>query len=149
MRHLPKQPSGLNGRAACLALGCWLLVGCGSKYDLVPVSGRVTLGGQPVEQIVVTTQPRGTKGNSRPGPGSFGHTDADGHFTLELQTEERAGAVVGEHIIRLVDKRSEKASNDDTYNPRTDQDRLPDRAQDGSIRLMVPKGGTDQMNIDL
>ena len=71
------------------------LVGCGgSNGGRVPVTGRVTLDGQPVPNLALHLAPRGqTLGN-----GSLGVTDAEGRFAM---TDVRGpiGAFVGEYSI--------------------------------------------------
>ena len=62
-----------------------VISGCGSSdLELAEVSGVVTLDGQPVAGAVVNTQPIPASAVPSPGPGSFGRTDEQGRFTLEL-----------------------------------------------------------------
>ena len=74
------------GNVASLGLCCGLLFasGCGEKLSLVPVTGSVTLDGQPVADAGVLFQP------IERGPAASGTTDALGKFTL--QTANRPGA---------------------------------------------------------
>ena len=69
--------------------------GCGgSDGSRVPVTGRVTLDGQPVPNLSLHLAPQGkTLGN-----GSLGVTDAEGRFTM---TDVRGpiGAFVGQYLI--------------------------------------------------
>src|SRR5215470_13236777 len=90
---------------AALAVGA---VGCGND-QVAPVSGRVTLDGQPLANAAVTFQPVRTEGKGNPGPGSGGFTDADGRYTLKVTGTEARGAVVGKHkvTISLVPPKSE------------------------------------------
>ena len=64
---------------ACALSGC----GGGASYELVPVSGRVTLDGQPLANARVSFQP--ARDQSDPGPGASGVTDAEGkaEFVIE------------------------------------------------------------------
>jgi len=79
---------------------CWLaaivlVAGCSkSGPDLAPVSGRVTLDGQPVENADVTFQPEGSKSPS------FGRTDKDGNYTLGYK-KGVVGALVGKHAVQI------------------------------------------------
>ena len=51
--------------------------GCGkSGPELAPVSGRVSVDGQTMENVNVTFQPDEMR------PASYGRTDADGHYEL-------------------------------------------------------------------
>ncbi len=80
--------------------GLLLTAGCGgSAYSTAPVSGQVTLDGEPVENATVTFTPIG--GASELGPGSTGRTDAAGNYSLELVGEESPGAIVGTHRVTM------------------------------------------------
>jgi len=71
-------------------------VGCGSGVevpDLVPVTGKVLLKGQPLEGAVVSFE-SATSGMST------GATDAEGRFELTY-TGTNKGAVVGKHTVRV------------------------------------------------
>ena len=85
--------------ALCLLMGglcCLLLAGCGgSGPKLGKVKGRVTLGGQPLEEAEVTFQP--TAEGAAP---SADTTDADGRYEL-MYTFDKKGAVPGEHIVTI------------------------------------------------
>jgi len=128
-----------------LALGCLLLAGCGvSKVPTVPVSGVVMLDGQPVANVVVTFQPvAGAPNDDHLRPGSYGTTDSDGSY--ELRTDDKSGAVVGEHIVTLVYKDPNQPQGYDAGSgkelPR--EFKLPANARDGSLRFSVPEEGTD------
>lgn len=97
-------------------------VGCnGSKFKMVPVSGTVTLDGEPLANAVVSFQPAATDGDNS-GPGSSGRTDADGKFTLATQTKERdPGAIVGSHTVRIskprgaTDQPADVTGDEDVY----------------------------------
>jgi hypothetical protein len=91
-------------------LGVALAVsGCGSD-NVVPVSGRVTLDGQPAANVRVTFQPLGSAENPNPGPGSYAVTDADGRYQLTLVGTKRLGAVVGKHRVSI---KSSNGPNDE------------------------------------
>src|SRR3977135_1292047 len=84
--------------AACIA--CAVAAGC--HRDVVPVSGRVTLNGQPLAGAVVTFQPRGNTQSPRPaGTGSIGHTNEQGRFSLRMVKPDQPGAVVGDHTVTI------------------------------------------------
>ena len=68
--------------------------GCGRRGpELAPVTGRVTLGGEPLPDAEVEFQPL-------EGAPSYGSTDADGNFTLHY-TRDLEGAEIGQHIVRI------------------------------------------------
>ena len=73
-----------------------LFAGCGRPLDYTaPVTGTVTIGGQPANAFTVIFHP--AKG--RPATGT---TDAQGRFTLTT-FESGDGAVLGDHIITVTD----------------------------------------------
>src|SRR3954463_11185729 len=87
----------------CVSILLWMTVamaGCGQGLPVAPASGVVLLDGSPLANASITTQPIAT--NSRnPGPGSFGRTDAEGRFDLELVQPAVRGAIIGEHRVRI------------------------------------------------
>ncbi len=79
----------------CLFTACSImLAGCGSGIATVPVSGKVTQGGQPVEGAAVTFIPAAGDGQS-----AVGITDAGGAYKLMTKTNE--GAVVGAYKVTI------------------------------------------------
>ena len=76
---------------ACLGLAC---TGCGSGLELAPVSGRVTMNGQPVTQGEITFVPHD-------GPPAMGTISADGTFQLTT-LEAGDGAVLGQHQVTIM-----------------------------------------------
>ncbi len=82
-------------------LGTTMLVtGCGGgRFATAPVSGQVTVDGEPVANVLVTFTPIGSAAEL--GPGSTGRTDASGRYTLELVGGDRAGAQPGRHRVTL------------------------------------------------
>jgi hypothetical protein len=72
-----------------------LAAGCAQNGpEVAPVTGRVTLDGQPLESVDVIFQPEDMK---RPG---IGLTDADGRYEL-IYKKGVAGARVGQHTVRI------------------------------------------------
>lgn len=124
-------------------------LGCGSSdYQIVPVSGTITLDGKPLEGALINTQPMGIDNNPNPGPGSFAKTDAEGKFQLELVYPATPGAVVGTHRVRI-SKLTVKyvAGKEDA--PIAIRNPLPRKASDGSIQLTVPSDGVEDAHFDL
>jgi hypothetical protein len=73
-----------------------LTAGCNqSGLDLAPVTGVVTLNGQPVSEAGIMFQPV----DAAIGPPAYGATDENGHF--ELATVNRPGAAIGEHRVAI------------------------------------------------
>jgi len=81
-----------------LSVSLPFLTGCKEKIDVVEVSGVVKVNGKPLDMIHVEFWPMN-------GPRSWGVTDAEGKFTLTLDTEDpQPGAVPGSHKVMLKDK---------------------------------------------
>jgi len=133
-------------RKVYLVLLLPLFIGCGGQY--VPVSGRITLNGEPLADAYVTFQPVGG-GNLEPGPGSYAKTDADGRFTLRVVGDERSGARVGPHMVSIsaytgavpepTEERVARIENlvPERYNTET------------TLRFEVPAGGTTEARFEL
>lgn len=72
-------------------------VGCTARSagqpELAPVSGRVTLDGQPLRGVSVVFESAG-------GVLSFGNTDADGRYTVAYIRSAR-GAGLGNNVVRI------------------------------------------------
>jgi hypothetical protein len=137
----------------CLFAGC-----SGEGYETVPVSGRVTLDGQPLADVGLIFVPLAKdRDNPNVGPGSLGRTDADGRFTLQTINGEK-GAVPVEHVVRMSPASNQGVvSSPDDFTPEGNieakpaarQLELPPEAADGSLRFKVPRQGTDQADFDL
>jgi hypothetical protein len=123
-----------------------MALGCGAQAGVVPVSGRVTLGGQPLAGAVVTFQPiRESEGTVRQLGGSVGRTDADGRYELRLIEPSVAGASVGNHRVTITTAKT--IDGDDTQLPQGERVPLPWR--NGSQTYEVPAEGTTQANFDI
>jgi len=69
--------------------------GCGSDGpDVVPVSGTIRLGGEPLSNATVLFTP---VAGGRP---SAAVTDAEGRYEL-IYTRDREGALPGEHVVSI------------------------------------------------
>lgn len=78
------------------------MVGCGSDgYVLAPVSGKVTVDGEPAADLRISFEPVATAERKIPGPESIGITDDEGKFTLTTLVDSRRGAVVGKCRVRI------------------------------------------------
>lgn len=131
-----------------VAVASIAVAGCGRGQPVAPVSGRVTVGGAPVENVVVTFTPTG--GTAEPGPGSFGRTDADGRYRLAVAGTGRSGAMVGRHRVTLVyrDDATFDLPDDAPASAKVPDMGLPPRARDGSIEFVVEPGGTREAHFD-
>ena len=66
--------------------------GCGRSIKSVPVSGRVTLGGQPLVDVALNFSPSTGGENAY---AAYGKTDQDGRYTLRLVENGQPGATAG------------------------------------------------------
>jgi hypothetical protein len=82
-----------------VALFVLSVVGCsGNSFKTVPVSGTVTLDGEPVAGVEVVFFPKPTESSAVVGPFSTAITDGEGKFTLVTRYGD-PGAVVGAHRV--------------------------------------------------
>ncbi len=105
------------------------------------------LDGTPLAGAVVNFQPS-SKGSANVGPGSNGRTDDAGRYELTTVQDE-AGAVVGQHRVRIYSYSPESPSVQDTDSEPVIE-RVPQRYNYRStLTFTVPEEGTDQANFDL
>jgi hypothetical protein len=130
-----------------IAIGVLGVVGCGSGSDkVVPVSGTITLDGQPLAGANITFQPTGA---GSAGPGSGAVTDAAGKYVLKTaEKAPRPGAVVGKHTVRIAGAQDQRAPDDDTQRPPA-KDPVPAHYRDGSLTFEVPAAGSDKADFAL
>ena len=84
--------------ALSMIVVCLTGTGCG-KFQTAPVSGVITLDDKPLEDATVTFTPaEAIDGEIIM---SSGRTDTAGKYTLELLTNQKPGAVVGKHAVRI------------------------------------------------
>lgn len=125
-------------------------VGCkSSDFDISPVSGRVTLNGDPLPNARLVFNPRAKEGSVRAGPDSFGKTDENGEFRLKT-IDSFDGAVVTTHrvFIRTIEFSDDENVSEDA--PPTRKELLPGRYHDRTeLTFDVPATGTDQANFEL
>lgn len=157
-----KRAANSIGLALSGCITVLLCASCGTSLPIAPAAGTVTLGGKPLAGATITTQPVST--NSRnPGPGSFGRTDASGHFELELVKPAMKGAIIGQHRVMI--SRPHVEPGDGAKNPMGGESESwsdnpqshraggggnwPTKFTDGSLTIEVPSGGTDALRIEL
>jgi hypothetical protein len=123
-------------------------LGCESKpHGLAPVSGIVTLDGQPVSGVRVTFQPSG-RDTDNPGPGSSAFSDASGRYELKTVRGDD-GAIPGLHTVRILNPEPEKAGSDDGPGPPR-KEIVPRRYEVSTdLTFDVPPDGTDAANFEL
>lgn len=124
-----------------------ILVGCGAgsqDVSLAPVSGTVTLDGEPLADASVQFQP---DTDDMLAPSSYGLTDAQGRYSLELLSSGESGAVPGEHLVSITLPIEDKMVNGE-YMPGDGQ--LPTQYnQDTTLTMTVPEGGRDDADFPL
>ncbi len=129
------------------ALAAFVLVpagGCGGG-GLAPVSGHVTLDGQPLAGALVTFLPVAAAGTAdAAGPGAMAVTGPDGAFRLHTLGVDRPGAVPGAHRVRVSTRDAD--AGDGPAKP----ERVPARYnRDTTLTFDVPPAGTPAADFDL
>lgn len=128
-----------------------LLAGCtSSEFDLAPVSGTVTLDGEPVAGARVIFEPQRTgEAALSAGPSSDGQTDDDGRYVLQTSVKELRGAVVGPHTVTISTYMAESDRSRDTSTV-IRKEEIPERYHEpGALTFDVPSAGSDSANFDL
>ena len=103
-------------RSTCLfcvatVLATMASAGCGGEsYPLAPVSGRVTLNGDPLADAGIAFEPIHHGETINAGPGSYGKTDEDGRFMLRSLHDDD-GAVIGKHRVLIRTYRAKEGPN--------------------------------------
>ena len=134
--------------AIALMLCLFLLVGCGgSEFPVAPVSGTITLDGQPLADARIGFEPRQIGSNPLSGPGSYAKTDAQGHYVLKTLDGQR-GAVVTTHDVWIRTSVAPAQRGLEVFEPAAEQ--IPPRYNDETtLSFPVPAEGTDQANFAL
>lgn len=130
-----------------LAIACFLTVaGCGPKT--VPVSGKVTVDGQPAENVRVVFQADSTA--QEVPPVAIGLTNKEGVFELRLAKSNKRGAVAGNYAVFLVwqDPDAEENPIEGETVAHEAPFKLPAKANSGELRFEVPEKGTKEANFD-
>lgn len=128
----------------CVTLAC----GCGGEhFPLAPVSGVVTLDGQPLAGARIGFEPRRSGEARNAGYGSYAQTDSQGHY--ELRTlDDRPGAVVTTHDVRISTFRGPDNRRDEMSD--TSSERVPDRYfQPAALTFTVGDSGSSSADFHL
>lgn len=145
------------GRLCCAFAILALLAGCGGSDDrwvagrkpVVPVSGRITFKGAPLEgAIIILHAPEGDLA-------AQGRTDDDGHFQLTTY-EDYDGAVVGTHTVTV--RKTEYTKTPTRFHTEEEPsyamlptELLPKElatADTSELKATVPDAGTADLNFD-
>ncbi|WDI44841.1 carboxypeptidase-like regulatory domain-containing protein [Bremerella sp. P1] len=136
----------LLARILAIAPLC-LLVGCFGSDKIVPVSGLVTLDGEPLAGAIVGFEPIAQEGDLEAGYGSYAKTDDEGHYQLRSLKKED-GALVGQHRVSVSTVVGEEGPNGEMIG--LTKERVPSRYNnDTELIIEVPPGGTDEANLEL
>ena len=125
------------------------LTGCApNAYPLAPVSGRVTLDGQPLAGAAVVFQPKFAGDSGEVAPGSVGRTNEIGRYAL-MTVNDEPGAAPGTHKVRIYSYSPESAPVGDT-DAREGAERGPGRYNyRRTLVFEVPEEGTDAADFQL
>lgn len=150
-KEIPELMSVLGNTGRCL---CTLLalagIGCNQQpFEMAPVSGRVTLDGEPLAGAKIAFNPTMRSDSPIVGPGSIGKTDERGYYRLQT-FEGVPGVVVGPHTVQMstivfgkVDEDTEQA---EILRPNV----IPEHYRaTGALVFEVPPGGTENADFEL
>lgn len=154
--------SVLVGLVLCHLVGC----GSGTDVDLVSVSGRVTLDGEPVVGIPVLFTPQATTGSDRllTGAMSYGVTDESGRYKLrQVTVGRRPGVPAGQCKVRIGDdevsmalkaKKKKDVAEGESANHGRRERHNASNSPTGLPRIyletfVVPEGGTEEADFTL
>jgi hypothetical protein len=84
-----------------LAAGLLALMGCQRGPEYGVVEGTVTCDGKPLDNAEIVFLPDVAKGNN--GPPASSYTDAQGHYKLFCNKNNKEGALVGPHRVCVHD----------------------------------------------
>jgi hypothetical protein len=125
-----------------------LTIGC-SGGKIAPVSGKVTLDGQPLAGATVVFQPISSDKNVNPGPGSQGKTDEQGVYSLKMVGEGTNGAKVGKHRVEISKFVRDKSDPESDRGGRP-RDIVPSRYNlKTTLTCDVPPGGRRDADFEL
>jgi len=124
---------------------------CGRGPEYAPVSGRVTLDGQPLAGAAVVFQPIGHSRDDAGGYGSSAKTGADGRYTLRVAgPNDSVGGLVGTHRVSITTRVSESAPGSDEITLKKGGEKVPAKYNTKSeLTFDIPAGGTSTADFDL
>jgi len=136
-----------RGQVAAIA-STFFWAGCGPQISVAPVSGSVSLDGQPLANAHVLFQPVATAGKTSVGTGSYALTDGSGNYSLRQADTDQPGAVVGQHRVEINYKTIETDDRDPKTRPPPKS--LPPRYnRESQLQFQVERGGSKSANFEL
>jgi hypothetical protein len=125
--------------AMSVCSGC----GDGSRFEIAPVSGAVTLNGKPLTEARIGFEPMATGDSMAAGSGSYATTDEQGNFQLST-VHGKTGAVIGRHRVWI------RTIKLDANGKMISKEILPrEYNDDTTLTFEVPADGTDQANFTI
>jgi hypothetical protein len=126
-----------------------MALGCGGGKKFAPVSGKVTMNGQPLAGAMISFQP--DVDSYEDAPGSTGKTNDKGEYTLKAATGE-SGARVGKHKVMInlwATKPGAKDAPTERGGPPL-EDKVPSRYNDATeLIFAVSSSGSSKADFDL
>jgi hypothetical protein len=130
-----------------LSFAFLIAAGCGGER-IVPVSGKVTLDGQPLAKATVSFQPVAKPGSLNAGPASSAKTDTQGHYKLK-GIAGQDGALVGEHRVMISLQMNDPNGDDRRRGGPPQIDKVPARYnKDTELKFQVT-AATDKADFEL
>jgi hypothetical protein len=142
-------------RLALFAVTSLLFSGCGETkpYGVAPVSGRVTLDGQPLADARVTFFPQRAAGvnTAESAPEAMGMTDADGRYQLKTVFDDEGAAPGPNRVVISTLKEEYDPANPEAPPKVVAKETVPKKYFTGASQLefSVPSEGTEAANFDL
>jgi hypothetical protein len=140
IREMRRSALGITLLAAVAGCG-----GGGGTISTAPVSGVVTLNGEPLANASISFQPIAS-GN--PGPPSSDKTDEEGNFTLHF-ADGKEGAVVGKHKVLISTRKMAPSGPNSDSEVEVEKELVPRSYLESPPVFDVPKEGTDNAAFDL
>jgi hypothetical protein len=154
----PSQETALPFKRRSIVPARWLLglplvfaLGCGS-HRFVPVSGTITLDGQPLADARIVFHPLPAPNSTEVEPESFGFANEKGEYFLKVSRTQK-GAVVGKHRVTITCFPPGATTSDAPRPPGVPApvNRVPSRynTEEAGLQFEVPDGGTNKANFEL
>ena len=141
-------PCAVRSTTILLSISIFLVffLGCEHRTNIRPVTGKITLNGQPLADASVSFQPLVVKGDpASEGMGSYGRTNNAGEFELRLVDTDELGAVIGTHSVRI--SLVQRGMGDAEIS--SADEALPLSVRDGSEQFTVKPEGENVVELDL
>jgi len=141
-------------KCAIAVLSAVVLCGCVERskpYKTAPVSGVITLDGQPLAAAHVTFMPvHEAQAGSQSGPEASGETDASGKYTLKSAFGDR-GATIGKNRVMVTTRKTELDPKNPDRPKEVVKERVPGKffTDEAPVFINVPPDGLKSANFQL